>query len=176
MHKLEPDGKRGACSRFLFPQRNLFVVEAYPHASSYLWRKPYEPSIRVILSRSGFPSGRAAKYFGLYAGAELNDFLEHGRHGARDVGGKYVVHFGMGFFEQRAIITGYPANHVCVDANAVVGENRERRDVLKKLHVRSAQGQRQIGRQRRRDAEPLSHIHDRVDANLFCEFYGWNVA
>ena len=82
----------------------------------------------------------------------------------------------MRFFEQRALVTGDPANHVWIDADAVVGENGESRDVFEKLHVGGAEGQRQIGRKRGGDAETLGHIHDGVDAHFFRQFYGGNVA
>src|SRR5258708_39434569 len=78
----------------------------------------------------------------------------------------------MRFFEQRAVVTGDTANHVRIDADAVIGENGEGGDVFEQLHVRGAEGQRQIGRQRRGDAEPSRHIHDGVDADFFREFYG----
>jgi hypothetical protein len=67
-------------------------------------------------------------------------------------------------------------NHVRIDADAVIGENGERGDVLEKLHVRGAERQWQIGRERRGDAEPFRHIHDGIDADFFREFYGGNVA
>src|SRR5258708_36552600 len=81
----------------------------------------------------------------------------------------------MRLLKQRAVVTGDPANHVRIDANAVVGENGEGGDMLKKLHVRSAERQRQIWRQRRGDAEPVRHIHDGIYAAFFPEVYGGGV-
>jgi hypothetical protein len=75
-----------------------------------------------------------------------------------------------------AVVTGDAANHVRIDADAVIGENGEGRDVFEELHVRGSEGQRQIGRQRRGDAKPSRHIHDGVDADFFREFYRGNVA
>ena len=45
------------------------------------------------------------------------------------------MHLGMRFFEQRAVVTGDAANHVRIDADAVVGKNGEGGDVFEQLHV-----------------------------------------
>src|SRR2546430_15072198 len=78
----------------------------------------------------------------------------------------------MRFFEERAVVTGDAANHVRINADAIVGENGEGGYVLEKFHVRGAESQRQIWRKRGSDAETLGHVHDGVDSDLFREFYG----
>src|SRR5258708_37866071 len=78
----------------------------------------------------------------------------------------------MRLVQQRAVVTGDPANDVRIDANAVIRENGEGGDMLNQLHVRGAERQRQIWRQRSGDAEPVRHIHDGIDADFFREFYG----
>ena len=108
-----------------------------------------------------FPAGGAAQRFGLHAGAELDDVLEHGGHGARDFRRDHVVHGGMRLLEQRAIVAGHAANHVRVDADAVVGKDGERRDVLEQIQIRRAQRDGQIRRQRTGDAEAPRHVDDR---------------
>jgi len=52
-----------------------------------------------------------------------------------------------------------------------LGKTVKAETCFEQLHVRGAEGQRQIGRQRRGDAEPSRHIHDGVDADFFREFY-----
>ena len=88
------------------------------------------------------PAGRPERARGS-AGAELDDVLQHGHHGARDVGRDHVVNEGMRLFEQRAVIAGHAANHVRVDANAVVGKDRERRGVFEQVQIGRAQRDRQ---------------------------------
>ena len=48
--------------------------------------------------------------------------------------------------------------------------------MLEQFHVRRSQGQRQIRRQRRGDAETPRRVHDGVDAQFFRELHGRDVA
>src|SRR4029077_3385528 len=80
------------------------------------------------------------------------------------------------FLEQRAVVTGHAANHVRVDADAVIGKNGERGDVFEQAHVRGAQRERKIRRQQSGNAEAAGDIDDAVDAHFFGELHGGNVA
>src|SRR6267378_2505942 len=82
----------------------------------------------------------------------------------------------MRFFKKRAIVAGDAADHVRINANAVIWKNRESRDMFDELHVRGAEGERQIRWKWRGDAKAARHVYHCGDANLFCEFYGWDVA
>ena len=83
---------------------------------------------------------------------------------------------GMRFFKQRAIVRGDAANHVWVDADAVVGKNGERGDVFEKSHVRGAERERKVRRQRRGDTKAARFVNDRADANFFGQFHRGDVA
>src|SRR6267143_6637032 len=82
----------------------------------------------------------------------------------------------MRFFKKRAIVAGDAADHVRINADAVIWKNWESRDMFDELHVRGAERKRQIRRKGRGDAKAARHVNDCGDANLFCEFYGRDVA
>ena len=78
-------GQRRLRAGFPFAQGNLLVVVADPDSSSNLRRETHKPGVSEILGGAGFPRDRTPKRFCLDGGAELHDFLEHGRHGVRHV-------------------------------------------------------------------------------------------
>ena len=82
----------------------------------------------------------------------------------------------MRLFEQRAIVGGDAANHVRIDANAVIGKHGERRGVLEEIQIGGAQRDRQIRRQRAGDAEAAGHVNHVVHADFFGELHRGNVA
>src|SRR5260370_1280308 len=116
LEEFKANGKGGAGAGFFLAKRNLFVVVTHPHPGSELWCEADEPRVRVILSGARFASRGAAERAGLNACTELNYFLEHGSHGAGDVGRNHVVDFWMSFLEERAVVACYAADHVRIDA------------------------------------------------------------
>src|SRR5579863_3936137 len=60
--------------------------------------------------------------------------------------------------------------------NAIIRENRKRGGVLNQAHIRGAQRQRKIRRQRGSNAEPLGHIYNLLDADLFGNFDGGDIS
>ena len=86
------------------------------------------------------------------------------------------MHGGVGLLEQCAVIAGYAADHVRIDANAIARKNGECRGVLEQVEVSGAQRNGQVGRQRASDAEAARHINDAVHADFFGELHGGYVA
>src|SRR5262249_45715783 len=108
--------------------------------------------------------------------SELNDFLKHRRHRARNIRRNHFMNSGMRFLEQSAVVRGDAANHVWIDADAVIREHSESGDVLEQPHIRSAQREWQIRWQRSRNAKSFGFINNGADADLFCELYGRHIA
>ena len=86
------------------------------------------------------------------------------------------MHFGVRFFEQRAVVARHAANHVRIDADPVIRKHGECRNVLEQLHVRGAERQRQIRRQRRGNTKAPGHIHHAVNTHFFRQLYRRHVA
>src|ERR1700674_4763358 len=82
----------------------------------------------------------------------------------------------MRFFEERAVVIGDTADHVRIDADAVVRKNCESGNMLEKSHVRGTQGQWEIRRQGCGDAKAARHVDHRGDPDFFGELYRRNVA
>ena len=125
LHEFQPDWEGRARAGLPLAERNLFVVEAHPHARRDLRREPHKPRVGIILRGPSFSRGGAPQSFRLHAGTELNHFLEHRRHRARHFRGKHIVHFRMRLLEQRAIVAGHAPDHVGIDPDAVIRKHGE---------------------------------------------------
>ncbi len=131
-------GRAASAPDFSFTERNLFIVVADPNACSDLRRESDEPGVGEVLRGAGFSAGGTANRFCLDGSAELDDLFEHGRHRVRHIRRNDVMDFRVRFFEERAIVAGDAANHVRIDADAIVRENSEGGDMFKQLHVGGA--------------------------------------
>ena len=112
----------------------------------------YQASVKSLVVPV-FPRRGTAEFLGANAGAELHHVLQHGHHGARHVGRDHVGDVRARLFQHRAVVGRDAADVVRLDVDAVVRENGERRSVLDQRQVGGAERQREIRRQRARDAE-----------------------
>ncbi len=152
LHDVDPDWKRRLGSGLVVADW-LLLIESHPHAQRDVRIEPDEPRVGVVVGRSGFPADRPVERRGLDGRAALDDAAEEAGHHEGGVRPDRVLGFRTVLLQQIAFSIGDLEDRVRLHADALVRECGIRTRHLSQRRLRGTQGDGQVRRNRRLQAE-----------------------
>ncbi len=158
-----PDGQGRGRAGLPLPQRDGQVV-ADPDAGAEVGREADEPGVRVLVGRPGLAGQRPAedRGRGRRAALALDDAPHKVGHHVGGLGRKDFLRLDAGFLQDVAVLVLDLGDEIGLEADPLAGERGEGRDHLHQRDLEGPQAEREVGVERRRDAEPPAV----VDADL----------